>query len=450
MIEDFLKQVYKGWVEKVNSVHSIFTAYYGEDRVDLQMPYGEEVFVEEMKNWNIRNMLFLDEDELIELNIHFAKVIEAMNTLGHIPDMVIGNPEDLAAVNLTDEMVTSILQSIIDSDYSSYILNYGSFDFSSLKILLLFPEVTVTNENNKSEIIYDVYIKVPITIEGTLGGQFELCRSTFTTNQYKCGYMFSHTPHIRNIGIPDFRECCLGRGPIRETISNLMGTFDEDFWVLFCVELESYLRVESLAGGPYIRLETINSNSRNKKVENAFPASTTVSVPAKLINRNGVDSQNTRIYNMINGFIQYLIQNKVLTFSYINGGYTIGHSYVDARVIMSNAFINYVNTLNLEDYVQIPVLYSKKIIVKGIVKNNAIEISPEEAPNVTPNDNAFMPFTFKGARIPFVVKNIKSSIANNESIFLTNHVTHNILIHLLSYLNYGRNPNNSPSEGNHY
>lgn len=450
MIEDFLKQVYKGWVEKVNSVHSIFTNYYGEDRVDLQMPYEEEAFVEEMKNWNIRNMLFLDEDKLIELNIHFTKVIEAMHTLGHIPDMVIGNPDNLAAVNLTEEMVVSILQSVIDSDYSSNILNYGSFDFSSLKILLLFPEVTVTNENNKSEIIYDVYIKVPITIEGTLGGQFKLCRSTLTTNQYKCGYMFSHTQVISNDRIPDFKECCLGSGPIRETISNLMGTFDEDFWLLFCVELESYLRVESLSGGPYIRLEQINSNSRNKKVENNFPNSINTSILAKLINRNGVDSQNTRIYNMINGFIQHIIQNKVLTFSYINGGYTIGHSYVDARVIMSNAFIDYINTLNLENYVQVPVLYSKKIIVKGIVKNNAIEISPEEAPTRTPTSNDFMPFTFKGARIPFVVKNINSSIANNESIFLTNHVTHNILIHLLSYLNYGRNSDNSPSEGNHY
>ncbi len=450
MIEDFLKQVYKGWVEKVNSVHSIFANYYGEDRVDLQMPYEEEAFVEEMKNWDIRNMLFVDEDKLIELNIHFAKVIEAMNTLGHIPDMVIGNPDDLAAVNLTEEMVVSILQSIIDSDYSSNILNYGSFDFSSLKILLLFPEVTVTNENNKSEIIYDVYIKVPITIEGTLGGQFKLCRSTFTTNQYKCGYMFSHAQVINNDRIPDFRECCLGRGPIRETISNLMGTFDEDFWLLFCVELESYLRVESLAGGPYIRLEQINSNSRNKKIENNFPNSITTSIPAKLINRNGVNSQNTRIYNMINGFIQHIIHNKVLTFSYINGGYTIGHSYVDVRVIMSNAFIDYVNTLNLEDYVQVSVLYSKKIIVKGIVRNNAIEISPEEAPTRTPTSNDFMPFRFKGNRIPFVVKNINSSIANNESVFLTNHVTHNILIHLLSYLNYGRNSNNSPSEGNHY
>lgn len=448
MIENFLAQVYKDWVDKINSVHSIFTSYYGEERVDLQMAYTESDFIETVMNWDMRNMMLVSEDALLELNIHFAKIIQFYSE-DSSRQIIVGNTTELEAAGLTEEIVLSLLQSIIGSEHECYLLNSGSFDFSDLKILVWFPEVTVTNDNDRSEVIYDVYIKIPISMEGTITGQFKLCRSTFTANQYRSGYMFSHTQSISNDRVPDFKECCLGNGPIRETISNLMGSFDEEFWLLFCVELESYLRVESLRGGPYIKLETIGSNSNSKKIEKEFPTSPQITIPAKHINRSVPNSQSMLIYNLINDFIEYTVQNKVLKFSYINGAYTIAHSYIDIRTTISNAFIAFINSINLENRVPVSTLYSRGILVKGIVKDGKIETTSIQDVYRPDSSSSFMPFRFKGERIPFVVRNMVA-LSTNESIFLSNNITHNILTHLLTYLNYGRNPNNSPIEGSYY
>lgn len=448
MIEEFLKQIYKDWVDKISSVHSIFTSYYGEERVDLQMHFTEQDFISTLLSWDIRTMMALDEDRLLELNILFAKLIQAYAN-SDIRCITISSPTELEAAGITEEEAISLLQSVLNSDYSSYALNSGNFNFQDIKILVLFPEVTVTNENNKSIVIYDVYIKVPISIEGTITGQFKLCRSTFTSNQYRSGYMFSHTSSISTDRVPDFKECCLGSGPIRETISNLMCGFDEEFWLLFCIELEAYLRVESLSGGPYIRLEAIGSGSRNKKIEKDFSQNIQVVIPTRVINRSVPDSENMLLYTLINDFMDYIIENKIIKFSYINGAYTIAHSYIDTRTTISNAFIAFINSINLENRVPVSTLYNKSILVKGVIKDNKIEIASILDVANAGDSTRFMPFNFKGERVPFVIKG-EVTLANNESIFLSNNITHNILIHLLTYLNYGRYPNNSPIEGNYY
>lgn len=448
MIEDYLKLVFKDWVEKINSVHSIFTNYYGEERVDLQMSYTESDFIETVRNWDIRSILSVEEDTLIQMNVHFAKVLQSYSDSPR-KCITVGNPTEIEAAGLTEEIVLSLLQSVIASEYDNFILNSGAVDFYDIKMFIWFPEVTVVNDNDKSEVIYDVYIKLPVSREGTITGQFKLCRSTFTARQYRSGYMFSHTPSISNSHIPEFKECCLGSGPLRETISNLMCSFDAEFWLLFCIELESYLRVESLRGGPYIKLETIGASQNSKKIEKEFSQNVQVTIPAKIINRNVANSQNTIIYNLINDFIEYIIQNKVIKFSYINGAYTIAHSYVDVRTTISNAFIAFINSISLEQRVPVSVLYSKSILVNGVIKDNRIETTTVAVVNRPETSVSFMPFKFKGERIPFVVKD-GEALTNNDSIFLSNNVTHNILTHLLTYLNYGRNPNNSPVERSYY
>lgn len=448
MIENFLKQVFKGWVDNINSVHSIFTNYYGEERVDLQMSCNEESWVTATLGWNLDCVSFLEESRLIALNPLFAKMIHAMTNTS-VRSICIGKPEELIAANITEEECISMLQSILDSEYDDYLTGFASGRPSNIKLTVWFPEITVTNENNKFEVIYDVYIRILLNTDGSMKGNFTLCRSTFTHGQYRSGYMFSHTRSISNDDVPNFQDCCLGSGPIRYTMSNLMGTYDEDIWLLFCIELDAYLRVESLNGGPYIKLETIGNNRSRKTLEQEFPNSIKTVISAGVIHRPNPSPTAKAIYKLINGFISYIIKERVLRFNYINGAYNIAHSYVDVRVTLSNAFIAYVNTLNLADYLSVRELYEKRIIVSGVVKGNGIEVSSINENTIDDATPRHMPFSFKGNRVPFVIKR-EEVVHSNDSIFLANNVTLNILNHLLTYLNYGRNKDNTPITGSYY
>ena len=50
---------------------------------------------------------------------------------------------------------------------------------------------------------------------------------------------------------------CTGRGPINSTLSTLAIGYDEAIWQLLCLELDRYVRVESIDGVPHYRLENI-------------------------------------------------------------------------------------------------------------------------------------------------------------------------------------------------
>ena len=251
MIEDFLKQVYKGWIDNLNPVLSVFAGYFGEDRVDLQISVSEEDWVKSRRDFNLTAFIQeLGVDNAVEINQLFSLIAASDKPLE------LSDTEQLAAAGINEEGVISIIQSILaHPTYDALLLLEGEIFEPS--ILVWFPEVVVTNDNNRSTTIYDTYIKVSLNTNGTIRNEFKLCRSTFTEEQYDSKYVFSHCPSANLKQGPFWLSCCLGRGPIRYTISNLMNEYDLDIWLLFCIELEAYLRVESLEGGPYIRLESI-------------------------------------------------------------------------------------------------------------------------------------------------------------------------------------------------
>ena len=139
-------------------------------------------------------------------------------------------------------------------------------------IIVYFPSVTVTNENNQSVVIKDLFAKVPIQANGKLlRSKFSLMRTTYTVQQAQSGYTHSHVSSTTPLG--DWGSPCLGTGPINNTIRTLEDQncdFEElkTFWRLFCVELDEYTQVESLTGGPYIRLSSIGADRSQSKNRN--------------------------------------------------------------------------------------------------------------------------------------------------------------------------------------
>ena len=152
--------------KNVYDVHQVFKDFFGEEYVDLQ---------------NVP-----DDGQLLPLGVSLDKLSET---------------------NISDEHI---------ADFKS------RFEDHKFAIMVWWPKVTVTNENDRSVEIDDLYAKIEILMDGTIPYEntgFKLNRSTFSKAQYISGYLHSHVHQFTNI--PSFSDPCLGTGPIKETIHSL-------------------------------------------------------------------------------------------------------------------------------------------------------------------------------------------------------------------------------------
>lgn len=198
------------------------------------------------------------------------------------------------------------------------------------EILIYFPRVTVTNENDKSIEITKLFVKVVVDEDCSLVGTFTMNRSEYTADQFRSDYLHSHINGIpARSGEPTwFKTPCLGSGPIKQTCTTLNAGFNEDFWNLFCRELSLYVTRESLRGGPYRCLE--NVGVRNGKWEEL-----------KL-----EPSYNSTPYfedETIEQFTDYLLKDMPFKFNYVNGSYGIAMSPFEWHINLSNKFIEWYN-----------------------------------------------------------------------------------------------------------
>lgn len=135
-----------------------------------------------------------------------------------------------------------------------------NLDPISCYIMIWFPKVTVSNEKNKSVVIYDLFVRLDLYTNGCLTEDgLRMMRTTYTKTQWLAGYSHSHLPRIGNQ--PVWQEPCFGSGPIRNTLNLLVAQYDYDRWGLLMFEIEKFVRTESLRGGPYIRLESIGAGT---------------------------------------------------------------------------------------------------------------------------------------------------------------------------------------------
>lgn len=201
-------------------------------------------------------------------------------------------------------------------------------------ILVWFPEVKVTNENNKSILIQDLYAKVKIDVDGFLIGKFGFSRATYPLNQIKARYMHSHAL-INILDFNKFSTPCTGSGPINSTIAHLNREFDEGLWQLYCSELEDFTQVESLAGVPYKKLEEVDSSSIiiDPKFNYIMNGLETAFTPS------GLSIRNKNILD----FARYLLKSRTLSMEYSNGTYSLGMSPLQATILISNKFIEWFN-----------------------------------------------------------------------------------------------------------
>ena len=243
---------------------------------------------------------------------------------------------------LSDEIIKVIENHI--SNYSGSELQTTNIIYEGLKnsihhtIKIKWPSLDITNENGNSININDLFCIINILFTGQLT-DIKFVKSTYSFMQFIKGYVHSHLPRIstyryRNDGcydemIKDFKEYrhfCYGNGPIRNTISKLTSYFGNntdsivELYILLCREIDVIVRIESLTGGPYIRMSEITSSD---------------SKYAFLGEAGYLD--NEHLYK----FVEYVLKNS--DFKYVFNGqmYDITDSFSDFAIKITSEFFKF-------------------------------------------------------------------------------------------------------------
>lgn len=303
------------------------------------------------------------------------------------------------------------------------------------QIFVWWPTVVITNENNYSTIIKDLYAKIGITTDGLIpyeNNGFLLGKATYSAAQFQSGYIHSHLPPFSySYGeIPKFQRPCLGTGPINHTIMDLKNEYEDSLWMLFCQELSLYVTVESLRGGPYIRMESIGASKKLNDYGKFTEVKTLDNIFPYRIPRDSV----RELKNMILSFIPYYLKNGNLMISYHNERFDVGMSYYDFIIDISNSFIDYFNKNGESRLKQL--LDESTMIVYSKISNGVFYDSSYSNTDMFESKRGTYLFDFKGSSVTL---NIEPSIEEEDipaTILLNHKVAMYILDNILKTINY--------------
>ena len=324
-------------------------------------------------------------------------------------------------------------------DGSCYEANGNTFnsvirDFNNVKpfILVYWPRVKVTNENDKSIIIQDLYAKIELDARGYIPTEdrgFTLNRATYPMEQWVCNYLHSHISHIPTHCLDQFQTPCLGTGPIIQTINSLRANisegFDETKWMLFCHELSLYVTVESLAGIPYKYLENVHLNA-------------ILSSYGKYDENYGVAlAYFNRVFSLVElkEFILYYLHNGHLAINYQNGVFKVGMSYFDYMIDISNSFIEYFNT-HFNSKLIAQQCFDHHVLYHSIASNGHF-FNPN-ASDTIPDVSQYIGkkvCTFKGRNITLSIMGLSSEESQKTTV-LNHGLAMYILNNILKIINY--------------
>ena len=372
----------------------------------------------------------------------------------------------------TDEYLETFTKDQVDhfieifKDYINYVSNpdinkediIGKLEniVNRIKIFIIFkfPEVTITNERDESRVIYDLYTRVLFYGDG-VGEQLSMQRGTLTYKEALVGYQHSHIGVYslreglaRNL---EFRSCCLGQGTIRNYFNSLSDTSFRNrpeahkSKLLFLFDkIKSYIAVESLSGGPYIRLSDVNDWENRIGRGNSIPIlkykkslNYTIIVDAKSITDlsiypNNIISDSEEVKNSIKKlmveFSSFLLANSDFKFSLNNGVLQLAHSPMEFAKIVSELFITFLNekviskeiTNDILNIVHEKILEKYKEVSNDYVLerqlNNSNIADNRYINNIRAQNNALTSIEFKGEKVPLkLIDDIGIQQTSNDS-----------------------------------
>ena len=231
--------------------------------------------------------------------------------------------------------------------YKALLHYYGEerLDWTALEysydLLVYWDKVTVKNENDETIEITDLYAKITLSNSHLLLESPKLMRTSFSQQQWDAGYIHSHV----RTGNYSWANPCLGRGALRSTITTLRSREgDYDMWALFALELDRYVHIESLKGGPHIKMSAVIDDSEELTTDYMFDAI--------------YDSSDSLLCKAYETFIMGMPALK-LSVSDLN--IRPAYSYVEFNVMVTNTLIDFYNRYGYYSWVR-GVLVSGRVV----------------------------------------------------------------------------------------
>lgn len=446
-------------VDKVTSIVEVFKDYYGEPRVDFTTSI-EDSLISVLGTYHLDDAirdkcydiardydLDWDDEELDNLSALFYLLYDAVEYRG-CTDIIKSIFETIKSINI--EGYTSIF----DRVSSTLNRKLEEIDNYAGDILIHFPEVEISNEEDQSMLLRDLYICIPIAGDGTLESHFTLNRGTYTVAELKNNYKHSHArPVCRSIennseykrGLSEFNSVCLGHGPIISTESTLLTSYDLDIWKLYCIEIDRYVAVESLSGGPYKSMSSIINWLPKDYRDVIFPA---------LVNDYQITRDDFR--EVFEKFIKYMINCHLgdLKWGCSNSSFVPSDSMKALTILISNWFLDYLkarkeetgesyeqffdqSSTTFDDIIKVGVVDGK--IVKEVINSDLISATDIR---ILKELNGIDLFKFKGQIVKLNICDLNTFDKTNTNTFILNPmlvsyvVTKMILILNLNYAKY--------------
>lgn len=117
--------------------------------------------------------------------------------------------------------------------------------------IIHFPEIKVTNSRKNETIIYDLFIRLQFHHKNFKLSNIQALKSTYTPGQFKSNYLHSHISGQPLTWVEKNYICFGGNTAINNYFMRLDYKFDLVEYDLFLGLLDSWLKHESLDGGPY-------------------------------------------------------------------------------------------------------------------------------------------------------------------------------------------------------
>lgn len=416
LIEEKIEELYNSLMDRPLRVLSIFNDFFGEDKVDMQGYWS----LDEFKFWmNIEPLsTYIPDGNIVSMNSSDWSMYKTWTI-----------------TDLPGDQVEKVINVLTNTTIKGRI---GNTEFNDIFILVHFPYVRVTNENNRFVDINHLWAKVRVMYDGTLNGGFTLNRSEYTMLHISSGYMHSHVSSIPTGNFTSFQSPCTGSGPINGTISALNRDYDEDMWNMFCLELSKYVTVESIAGKPYKYLEKLGTNNMGMGVD-------------RFITYLSPGYYKYALSSKLREFVRGFINSKKLKFNYVNGSYSIGMSFIEFIVLISNEFIKWYNDqFNKKELTAKFAELKREGILKECIISNGKIYYDKDRDDV--DDYAQYigkkVCMFKGREVTVNITDIDEVRNENKSTILNTQIALYILATILKVLNYRYGRSKATCEGN--
>lgn len=430
-INSMVERLYQKSYEKIFQVYEVFKDYFDEERVDLQGISTLENFKERLFSTKYENTL----------NFSTITATQAWNEANEQDREIIRTLCSSGALNTyigSDNTVFKYL-------FPFVLEKYNPTRVSAVYIIVHFPEVRVANENDKYVDIKELYARVKVDNGGHIEGTFGLLRADYPVSHLYADYAHSHISGV-TLAANEFKSPCLGTGPINRTIVSLVADFDLNMWMLFCRELDTYVTVESLNGGPYRRLENITGKRQLRKISQSF-------TNIVYLGRINILWTNYLPMAELKNFITYLLRKKVIKFNYNEGSYNLAMSYKDYIVEMSNSFIDWVNNYMNRNATNMDLFNLERLLSIGILRQYAIQngiiysfSNSERSLYDYLSYNGKDMLMFKGNKVRLNVYDDTINEDENVVHLLKFELCEMILTYMLTYINYSHGKELSNTE----